>query len=101
MDLINQEELGGFTIRTLDILQYKVATIVWHTNHVYPDKNFRYVVSISSKFQYLDPIQSNMITFFQPKLASNLYLFILDQKDPPSDSVPHHMLETRWSVFQP
>ena len=25
----------------------------------------------------------------------------LDQKDPPSYSVPHHMLETRWNVFQP
>ena len=69
VDLINQEELGGFTIRTLDILQYKVA-IVWHTNSVYPDKIFRYVVSISSKFQYVDPTLENlfspiiMITFF-------------------------------------
>ena len=60
VDLINQEELSGFTIRTLDILQYKVAIIVWHTNHVYPDKNFRYVVSISSKFQYLDPTLENL-----------------------------------------
>ena len=69
VDLINQEELGGFTIRTLDILQYKVA-IVWHTNSVYPDKIFRYVVSISSKFQYVDRTLENlfspiiMITFF-------------------------------------
>ena len=45
VDLINQEELTGFTIRTLDILQYKVAIIVWHTNNVYPDENFRYVRS--------------------------------------------------------
>ena len=67
VDLINQEELSGFTIRTLDILQYKVAIIVWHTNNVYPDKNFRYVASkyffqISSNFRKF--IQSIMITFF-------------------------------------
>ena len=49
VDLINQEELSGFTIRTLDILQYKVAIIVWHTNNVYPDKNLRYVVNVFTK----------------------------------------------------
>ena len=78
MDLINQEELSGFTIRTLDILQYKVAIIVWHTNNVYPDKNLRYVVSIFFRnlIQYLDPTleklfsQIVMITFFSTKIIA-------------------------------
>ena len=65
IDLMSEEPLEGFIIRTISVFHNKAG---W---------------SLCTGI-YLSPIKSASVS-----------------EGTPSDSVPHHLLGTRWSVFQP
>ena len=87
VDLISEEPLTGFTVRKISVLDKKVCFL--YLNHS---------IKTTSPFIVYEYNYDQI-------LYKHLYVCTIhsgsDSEGTPSDSVPHHLLGTRWSVLQP
>ena len=91
VDLISEEPLTGFTVRKISVLEKKVCFL--YLNHSI--KTTMAHLSLSVKRLIHCHISTNIHTEHTTILSCS------DSEGTPSDSVPHHLLGTRWSVLQP